>query len=1524
MCPVICTECGHANREGAIFCAGCGQPLQSTCTVCGAGLPADARFCDACGTAVGGNERRPTTAVRKVVSVLLADLTGSTELQEELDPESTRSVMTRFYAVMRSTVLRHGGTVEKFIGDAVVALFGAPTVGEDDALRAVRCGAAMIADLDELNDELEDRWGVRLRMRVGVNTGELVISDEGLIVGDTVNTAARLEQAAPSSELLIGEATQRLVRHHVRLEPVTPVQAKGKAEPLRAWRVLSAASGPEDEADLPANAPFVGRGSELLRLHGALSAAIAERACRLVTVIGSPGVGKSRIVAEFAREASEQAVVVAGHCELSGEGITFLPIAEVLRAVAGIEESDTPDAVLRKLSALVAEDPDRDRLVAVVGSILGAAAPASVEESFWALRRTLEAVARRRPLVVVLDDVQWGQPMFLDLAEHLIDWVRDAPMLLVAMARPEMRELRDAFTSTGRRPIDVIELAPLRPQESRALLDLVLGVSDLPTPLIRRILDTTEGNPLYIGELVRMLIDEGSLQRAGDVWVAVQGVDSVTVPPTIQALLSARIEHLHSDERTVVERAAVIGQQFYRGAVAALSPGPVSNGLDAHLEMLRRKDMVEPEGTYWIDEPVYRFHHALIRDAAYHLLLKELRADLHERFADWLHAKAGDLVGEHEEVIAYHLEQAHEYRRQLGPLDGRGRELGARAATSLYSAGARALAREDLSAAANLLRRALDRDTGEEREILWDLAEALLSAGDTAAAAEIVERFRAGAGEDAVMKARGAVIGGQLELLTGTGGPDAVIASVAASADTLAAAGDLHGEAKAHHVVAEALGHLGQVGAVESALDDALLAARKAQDGRRITAVLAAAPRAALWGPSPVVIASGRCLDVVRILRMEPGKRHLESNALRCQAVLEAMRGRADAARAILAAARATVDELGLSLELQELSAHGGMVELLAGEPAAAEALLREGRDGFAALGAGTRAALAAALLARALVEQGRDEEAIEQTEYAELHAGGELKTTITWCGVRAAALARRGHNHEALELARRAVELAEPTDALADKADAAMALASVLQACGMTDQATDAAHAALELYEAKGHSVGADRATRLAGEQPRPRPAETDRTPVILGDRPPERYWAEYQRLYGAHDVDALLEMYVEDWVVTDHRALGWGNARGRKHAEALLRSVLSTSPNLRLEVDDVLACDEHVIAMRYTWRGRGLKAGEVALSVGAVTVIENGLWVSLDLYEPDDDQAMLARYAELGGHTRTLGERPPERLVAAFMRAIAGHDVGALLDLPADACRIVDHGELGWERLGSEEDARALAASIFASWPKLSFTVDEVISCDDNVIALRGTWRDGADAATGPAGLRVGMVWALESGRVASVDIYEPGDRAAMVARYAELGGGAGVLGDLPLERQAAAWLRLVEIRDVEAVRQVLADDIMVSDHRSLGTPLADGRDDAIALLESASREGGELRFRVAKVLACDERTLACHGSLLLRRARGGSGRASGEAELNIEMAAVLAVGHGLIVSIDVYEADDINAVRRFAELAGTPARS
>ena len=359
------------------------------------------------------------------------------------------------------------------------------------------------------------------------------------------------------------------------------------------------------------------------------------------------------------------------------------------------------------------------------------------------------------------------------------------------------------------------------------------------------------------------------------------------------------------------------------------------------------------------------------------------------------------------------------------------------------------------------------------------------------------------------------MLAGQLANLTGAGEIASTVESVLAAAGELHGLGDLVGEAKAEHVAAGAYARLGQVGAVEEALDRALVAARAADDRRRITAVLAGAPRAALWGPSPVVRASGRCLDVVRILRMTPGNRHVEAIALRCQAVLEAMRGRAEAAREILAAGRTTLEELGLTLELQETAVHAGIVELLAGDPLAAARHLRGAREGFEALGVVSGAAQAAALLARALLEQdGTDEEALSQTLFAEQHGGEDLKTTITWSSARAEALALAGDAEQALTFARRAVALAEPTDALADKADASMALARVLRAAGQEAQAREAAEMAGALYAEKGHAVGVERAVRLAGE--RAASAQADRTleaaPAlsagVLGNRPPERYY--------------------------------------------------------------------------------------------------------------------------------------------------------------------------------------------------------------------------------------------------------------------------------------------------------------------------------------------------------------------------------------------------------------------------------
>ena len=1523
----ICGSCGQGNRSGARFCSQCGAGLPVTCASCGAELAPDARFCDDCGAALTASR-----VARKVVSVVFGDLVGSTALQETLDPETTRGVMARFYDAMGVVVARHGGEVHRFVGDAVIAIFGTPVVGEDDALRAVRCASDMVAALETLGDELDRERGVRLRMRTGVNTGELVVSD-GELVGDTMNTAARFEQAAGPGEVLFGEPTWRLVRHNVQLEEIEPLTMKGKAAPARAFRLVSSARG---AADVVAAEPaLVGRAAELTRLRAVLDDACAARACRLATVIGFPGVGKTRLAEEFGRSVADVADVVVGHCEPSGEGITFLPVAEVLRQVNEIGEADSPEEARRKLGLRIAEDdPDRDRLVERIAGVLGIAEPASVQETFWALRRGVEYLARERPLVLVLDDVHWGEPMFLDLIEHLVEWVRDVPVLILALARPELREARETLTVPGARATDVIDLQPLDEDECHALVAGVLGRHKLPEELSERIVTTAEGNPLFIGELLRMLVDEGALTRDGDAWVPARDIADVDVPPTIHALLAARIERLRADERSVVERAAVIGKQFYRGAVAELVAPPVRVGIDGHLEALRRKDMVEPEGTYWIDEPVYRFHHVLIRDAAYRSLLKEARAELHERFAEWLEAKAGALAGEHEEVIAFHLEQAHEYRRELGPLDDRGRALGAQAAIRLGSAGRRALARDDLAAATNLLERALRRlepaEVAARCEFLLDLAEAQLAGGDTAAADEVVAQLHLLAGDDPRLRARADVLAAQLATLTGATGVEERVAALLAATAVLADAGDRAGEAKAHHVAAQAQALLGQVAAVEESLDHALAAARQADDRRRVTAVLAAAPRAALWGPSPVVRASGRCLDVVRILRMTPGNRHVEAIALRCQAVLEAMRGRTDAARDILAAGRATLEELGLSLELQETAIHAGIVELLAGDSAAAEAHLRGSVEGFTALGVDLGAAQAGALLARALVDQGRFDEAIAATEEAERHAGGDLKTTITWCGVRAEALARRGAHDEALALAQRAVDLAEPTDALPDKADAWMALATAHAVAGRGSEARGAAGRARELYAAKDHGAGVLRATALVGgAQPA---AAAEPTTAVIEDAPlrafDERYGAEltdgariadpklaaffdrFAVLWASRDVDAITDAYPPGLVGVDHQRVSWGDAHGREGVEKAVRSVLDLSPDIRFSVEDVLAAGNGAVALRVSWRGRSNDTdGPFEVTMGWVSSIEGERMVTLDFYEHDAHEAMLARYAEL------THDEPPLRVLKRFMALFAARDVDAMVALARPGAVIHDHRNLGLDTV-SYETVQEVTRSLLEMWPDLRFELDEVVASDDRAVAYRATYHGTGAIGGGAARTPLSAVWAVEDGLVTGGDVYEHEDTAAILARFAELGGGQGPLGDRTPERLWKEFCCRFAARDVDGLAAFYTPASVFADHRLLAWEEVAGPQGFIELIRSSFAVSITSWLEVDEVLACDERTIALRQTWHVQSVDGG-----GWTDLPLGVVAVVEGGH--VTRYEQYEPEDrAMLLARYDELRGSPA--
>jgi tetratricopeptide (TPR) repeat protein len=1044
-------------------------------------------------------------------------------MQERLDAEATSRLMARVQQILSTAVVEHGGRVVKSTGDGVMAVFGVPVLREDDAVRAVRAGVAMQIAFASLG--LAD-----VELRVGVNTGEVVVfPDSDDVVGDPVNVAARLEAAAGLGEVLVGPETQRLVRDVIALEPVAPLTLKGKSEPVAAARVATRGT-----TQTPTATAFLGREADLAALIAVLEDAVATSSTRLVTLLGWPGLGKSRLAAEFAGRVADRASVVEARFVAAG-GTSFGPIVDALYRAADLGVLDLGD--------------DGERVRSTIDALLTGAAAGSTEQVFWAIRRTLEAMAAARPVVVLLDDLHWAEPSMLDLVEHLAEWLRGGAVVLLASARPELRDLRPTLLDATGPSASVVVLAGLDASASRQLALEVLGAEELPEGVLHRALEASEGNPLFLRELLRLLVDDGVLCRGDDGrWSLSVAVDAIELPATIHAALAARIEQLPVDERVVLQAASVIGRHFARGAVSWLLPVAVAARLDEHLASLHRRALLDPEGTWWDDERMFRFHHVLIRDAAYRRVLKEVRVEHHVRYADWLSARTGD----HDDVLGHHLEQALRYRRELDePTDP---ALVARAVRHLSAAGRRALDGDDLSNAASLLARALELAPGDA-ELLRDRCEALVSSGDVHAATSIVVQLAAAA-HDERSRAVADVFGAQL---AGQRTPDAlrgVAARAGAAATTLAACGDDTGVAHAEAVYANALAGLGQIGACEAALDRSLAAARRAGDTRRANVVLSMAPAAALWGPSPIPRASGRCLDVIRVLRITLWAPHVEAHALRHQAVLEALRDRPDAARRMLASARGTFTDLGHRLGLLETSMYEGLVELLDSQPAAAEAPLRRAVDGFGVLGARVSGARAAALLARALLELDRVDEAEALAD--PLLAGDDLKASIGLLGVAAEVLARGGDHEEAVALARRAVTLAAPTDALVDHADARLTLARVLRSSGRAGEADSELAHARALYEAKGATsgvrrAGADRvesADEPVGERSEAREDRSARDPEeprpgVDEDRARRREvrpnlatttvarWAEAVR---AGDLAAALSVYAAGYTIEEH----------------------------------------------------------------------------------------------------------------------------------------------------------------------------------------------------------------------------------------------------------------------------------------------------------------------------------------------------------------------------------------------------
>jgi class 3 adenylate cyclase/tetratricopeptide (TPR) repeat protein len=608
------------------------------CAHCGQDNPEGFGFCGKCGRALTAAE--PPREVRKVVTIVFCDLTGSTALGDTTDPETVRATIRGYYDAMRTILERHGGTVEKFIGDAVMAVFGVPVSHEDDALRAVRAAWEMRAAIPKLG----------LAARIGVNTGEVVAGDgDTLVTGDAVNVAARLEQAAEAGEVLIGSETRRLVRDAVRVEDIE-VSAKGKAQPVQAFRLVHLDPDAESIARR-FETPLIGRSAELEQLRHAYDRAIREQRCHLFTLLGPAGVGKSRLVAEFL--ASADAAVLEGRCLDYGEGITYWPVVSILKQLGS-----RADAALAKV-------------------VEGGSLPNEVP---WTVRTLLEEVALERPLVVVFDDVQWGEDTFIDLVDHIADLSRGAPILLLCLARPDLLDKRPGWGG-GKLNASTILLEPLSTDQCNELIDVH---GDVAAGMRDRILSAADGNPLFVEEMVALL------QETGD----------VRVPSTVQALLQARIDQLGGEERAVVERGAVEGEIFHRGAVAELAR---PTEVDPHLVGLVRKELILPARPTLTGEQAYRFRHLLIRDAAYDALPKSVRAELHERFATWLAEHATDLI-ELDEVVGYHLEQSARYHDELGTAR---EDVGTRAGRHLAAAGRRAGERGDTPAALKLLARAV-------------------------------------------------------------------------------------------------------------------------------------------------------------------------------------------------------------------------------------------------------------------------------------------------------------------------------------------------------------------------------------------------------------------------------------------------------------------------------------------------------------------------------------------------------------------------------------------------------------------------------------------------------------------------------------------------------------------------------------------------------------------------------------------------------------------------------------------------
>jgi class 3 adenylate cyclase/tetratricopeptide (TPR) repeat protein len=1018
----------------------------------------------------------PAQDTRKIVTIVFSDLVGSTSLGEALDPESVREVLAAYFDRMQAVLARHGGTVEKFIGDAVMAVFGLPRLHEDDALRAVRAAWEMQAALSELNDQLEARWGVRLTSRTGIHTGEVVAGDpssgQRLVTGDTVNTAARLEQAAAPGTVLLGEPTWRLVREFVQAEPVEPLTVKGKADRVLAYRLRE---GPNEAVlpERPMDTPSVGREKELARLEAAVDRTRNQRRCDLVLVVGEPGVGKSHLLHEFTRRI-DKVQVLTGRCPPYGEGITLWPLAEVIRQAAGITDDHPVEDGLARLRDLLTGHLDAelvaDRLAACAGL---STEPHPLEEMLWGMRQLLVHLAATGVVVAVFEDVHWAQDPFLTFLEQTSALTEQGPVLLVCSARRDLLDQRPKWADR----FAMISLEPLPTDQTDLLIAAQLGTSRIPAAVQARVRETAGGNPLFVGQMLSMLVDDGYLARQNGSWSLTRDLATLSIPPTISALLAARLDGLPGEERAVLERAAVPGPVVERAALWELCPDRLRARLDPILIALVHRRFLQPG-----ELESYLFRHMLIRDAAYGGMLKRLRAELHERFATWLEETAASRSSHVEELVGFHLEQAYHYQAELGPLDTTVVEVGRRAGKRLAAAGRWALARGDVAAAANLFGRAaalVPADQPERLEWRIDLGGALREANQLQRAIEVLDDAirSARSNGDARLESRAVVERVAVDMYLGTPGwADRARQAATRMIPLLEALDDHQGLAKAWRMMSWA--HFEQdLAGWDEASWRSIEHARRAGDRREEVEVLAGLAINAALGAVPVQEGIRRCQEILEAVH---GHLRVEGFVLGYLARLYGLAGKFDLARDANQRARSALEKTGAMVWMDTTALEGAEIERLAGDPVSAEKAIRDILQRIAQRDDQGLRPWASVELARALYDQNRLEEALPLAEEG-MNATEHLDRVLA-LALQAKILARLGRPDHAVARAMEAVDGASVSDYVAIWAEALMDAAEALVLTGHLEEAKPVIREALQASEQKQSPVLLERARRLAG----------------------------------------------------------------------------------------------------------------------------------------------------------------------------------------------------------------------------------------------------------------------------------------------------------------------------------------------------------------------------------------------------------------------------------------------------------